>query len=65
MGHCLSCNAILSVAEDKRKSAVTGDEFCLCNVCLGNIALEIPDSLAEDDPIWDEISELDNLPWEA
>lgn len=57
MSHCLSCNVILSVAEDKRKSSVTGEEFCLCDTCLGDIALDIPESLEGDDPIWDQLSE--------
>ena len=61
MGHCRSCDAILSVSEDTRKSPVTGDYFYLCNTCLGDIALDIPESIEDDDPIWDEIGELDDI----
>lgn len=58
---CDSCNVILSLEEQKRKSEVTGDYFFLCNTCLGDIATDIPDSIPEDDPIWDEIIALDDI----
>lgn len=54
---CLACNVILIDEEAKRKSAVTKDYLDLCNACLGTIAEDIPESLSEDDGIWDAIDE--------
>lgn len=57
MSRCLSCNVILSYIEEKRKSSVTEEFFNLCDVCLGDIALDIPYSLEGDDPLWDKIAD--------
>jgi len=52
---CLSCQVILTNEEQKRKSTVTGDYLDFCNGCLSGIALDIPESISGDDPIWDQI----------
>ena len=54
---CKSCQAILSNEEQSRKSLVTSEYLDLCNACLSDIALDIPDSLSGEDPIWDQIAD--------
>ena len=62
---CVSCNTILTDKEATRKSPITFEYLDMCNVCLGSIAADIPNSVDDpefwdyDDEFVDESHELD------
>lgn len=56
---CLSCDCLLSLAEDKRKSEVTGEYYQLCDNCLSTTdILFVPDTPMEDGVDEDESESL-------
>ena len=52
---CLSCNALLTDKEATRKSNVTHEYFDMCDNCLYELLDDIPESIPDDDDLWDDI----------
>jgi trehalose-6-phosphate synthase len=57
---CKSCDVLLSDAEAIRKSSVSKEYLDLCDRCLGTIAHQIPNSIDEDDPFWDNFDDWED-----